>query len=98
MSKFGITEEQYTWIKKILSTYLPSATIYVFGSRARGDYKKYSDLDLAIELTEPIQMKTWSELQEQFSECFIPYKIDLVDMSKIDPDFRKTIQDELLAF
>jgi len=98
LSKFGVSEEQYNWIKKILKTYLPGTRVFVFGSRARGDHKKYSDLDLAIESAETIQKKTWSELQEQFSESSIPFKIDLVEMSKIEPDFKKAIQGDLQLF
>jgi type I restriction enzyme S subunit len=98
LSKFGITADQYTWITKIISTYRPGAKVYAFGSRARGDHKKYSDLDLAIQTTETIQKKTWLALQEQFSESSIPFKIDLIEMNKIDPDFRKIIQHELQLF
>ena len=35
----------------LLSVIFPDAKIYLFGSRARGDYKPESDIDLAIDLT-----------------------------------------------
>ena len=98
MNNFGIAEEHYVWIKKILFAYLPGSDVFAFGSRARGDYKKYSDLDLAIQSTKTIKQKTWLELQEQFSESPIPFKIDLIEMSKIEPFFKKAIEAELKSF
>ncbi len=98
MNRFGLSDEQYAWIKKILSLYLPGTEVFVFGSRSRGDHKKYSDLDLAVRAVKAIQRKTWLEIQEQFSESTLPFKVDLIEMQKIDPDFQKAIQKDLQAF
>ena len=98
MSNFGITPEHYQWIKKILSAYLPKAKIYVFGSRSRGDQKRYSDLDLAIETKSPVSTKTLLEIQEQFSESTVPFIVDLVELSRIEPDFILGIQEDLQEF
>ncbi len=98
MNKFGLTDEQYSWIKKIFSIYLPEAEIFVFGSRAGSQYKQYSDLDLAIRSAAPIQQKTWLELHEHFSESFLPIKVDLIEFKNIDPDFQKAIQADLQPF
>lgn len=98
MNKFGLDPQHYLWIKKILSTFFPGSKVFVFGSRARGDFKRYSDLDLAIQLSNPAKAKTWQEVQEQFSESRIPIKIDLVELDKIDPDFRQSIDPELKQF
>ena len=97
-SKYGISKEQYAWLKKILNTYLPGLKVHVFGSRARGDHKKYSDLDLAIESEKQIASKTLMELQEQFAASSLPFKVDLVELQKIEPDFRKNIQGDLRGF
>jgi len=97
-NKYGISTEQYMWIKKILDTYLPGSKVRIFGSRARGDYKKYSDLDLAIDSRKPISKKTWMEVQEQFAESSLPFKVDLVELSKIEPDFKKSVHDDLQEF
>lgn len=48
MNKFGISEEIFN---EILDTFkqIPEITkVVLFGSRARGDYKKTSDIDLAV--------------------------------------------------
>jgi type I restriction enzyme S subunit len=95
---FGLKKDHFLWIKKIFATYLPDVKVHVFGSRARGDHKQYSDLDLALESSQPISRKTWAEVQEQFTNSSIPIKIDMIELSQIDPAFRKGIQEELKEF
>ena len=92
---FGLSKEQIDFIKKILFTYIPNVKAYVFGSRARGNYKRYSDLDVVLDSHSPISIKTWLEIQEQFSESSLPIKVDLIEMNKLDPSFKAKIQDEL---
>ena len=44
--KFGLEEKIYKDIKEVLLQF--PYTFYIFGSRAKGNYKKTSDIDLAI--------------------------------------------------
>lgn len=80
-------------IKKILREHLPqNAKIWVFGSRASGNAKKFSDLDLCIDiLSEPLADSLKADLTEAFSESDIPYRIDIVDWNGITDAFRKQI-------
>ncbi len=96
--KFGLTQEQYQLIQKILLVFLPHAKIYIFGSRARGDHKKYSDLDLAIEEKEPCMQKTLTQIQENFDQSFLPFKVDLLELSQMNPEFKKSIAEDLKKF
>jgi type I restriction enzyme S subunit len=96
--KFGIAKEHRNWIKKILNAYLPGVKIHVFGSRAHEDHKRYSDLDLAIETNGPIPNKTLMEIREQFTESSMPFKVDLVEYAKLDPEFKKNILNDWLEF
>ena len=38
----------YNTIKELVQTNLPDSRVLLFGSRARGDYDRYSDYDLLI--------------------------------------------------
>lgn len=98
MNKFGLEEQHYLWIKKVIAAFFPQSEVFVFGSRSRGDYKRYSDLDLAIKLAQASSLKNWLEVQEQFSESRIPIKIDLVNLDQIDRNFRQSIEAELKKF
>ncbi len=56
----------------------------IFGSRAMGNYKRGSDIDLAImgkEITFEITSRLHGKLNEQLS---IPYIVDVVNFNNID--------------
>ncbi|MFA9560242.1 nucleotidyltransferase domain-containing protein [Evansella sp. AB-rgal1] len=45
---FGLREEDIQYIKDVLSTYDEDENAFIFGSRAIGNYKKGSDIDIAV--------------------------------------------------
>jgi uncharacterized protein len=98
LGKWGLSETQYEWLGRVLKTYLPEAKIKVFGSRARGDQKRYSDLDLAIESQSLVPPDTLRQLNEQFAQSDIPFKIDLVELNQIDSSFLQAITEDLKQF
>jgi len=75
----GLPNETYSKIKKVLDKY-QEAQFKLFGSRARGDFKFNSDIDLAIvnDLSEDLENK----IRNEFSTLETLYKIDLVFVNK----------------
>ena len=66
--------------------------IYLFGSRARGDFSEYSDVDIAIYSESDIgDMLTL--LMEILEEGNFPYKVDIVDLKKA-PYLKEVVQKE----
>lgn len=53
--------------------------IYLFGSWARGEQKRSSDIDIAIEGNKDISYEI-TLLREKLEESTIPRRIDVVDM------------------
>lgn len=88
-----VSKEHKEFIVRNIRDLLPSAVIRAFGSRIRGDAKQYSDLDLALEMKSPIPLQTISALQERFASSALPFKVDLVDLSLVDSDFRRKIEE-----
>jgi type I restriction enzyme S subunit len=72
--------------------------VFVFGSRARGDHKEYSDLDLISKQTEPLQTQKLIQIKEDFKNSQLPIAVDFIEWAKISDDFRKKIEPELVAF
>jgi predicted nucleotidyltransferase len=64
---------------------------WVFGSRATGRARRFSDLDLAIDAGRPLTLEEMARLSEAFSDSDLPYRIDLVDWHRIDERWRRTI-------
>jgi predicted nucleotidyltransferase len=69
-------------------------TFYLFGSRARGDHKKYSDLDICF--FEDIPWAVRSDIKEDFEESRLPYKVDLVDWNLCDDAFKNAIRETMV--
>jgi predicted nucleotidyltransferase len=69
----------------------------VFGSRATGRARRYSDLDLAIDAGRPLTLDEIAGLAEAFSDSDLPYKVDIVDWRNIEDRWRQTIMAERVA-
>ena len=66
----------------------------MFGSRATGRARRYSDIDLAIDAGRPLTLHELAGLSEAFSDSDLPYRVDLVDWHNIDERWRETIAAE----
>jgi predicted nucleotidyltransferase len=86
-----ITAEHAAIIGAILRQHLPPNTlVYVFGSRATGGARRYSDLDLALESDGPLDLES---LAEALSESDLPYKVDLLGLDAADPGFQARVME-----
>ena len=71
--------QQETMIQ-LLTVLFPSATIYLFGSRARGDHTDRSDIDIAIDLGRRMEIREIAKARGVLEGLNLPWKIDVVDM------------------
>ena len=95
----GVSDQDWNFIFKQLGRILePNSHVFIFGSRFRGNQRRYSDLDLAIDQGVPIKSDQLNALEECFSESDLTYKIDLTDMQKIEKDFQKHIRENSVDF
>ncbi len=93
MQKFGLDEKVILDIIEILKKYEEVESAKIFGSRARGDYREASDIDIALfgnKLTSSINTKIFFEIED----LYLPYKIDLINFNNIKPE--NTIRDNIL--
>ena len=88
----ALAPEHLAAVRDILKSHLPPSTkIWVFGSRATGKAKPFSDLDLAIDTGHPLTLEEAAALRDAFSESDLPWKVDIVDTNAIDAGFRQQI-------
>lgn len=64
------------------------AKVYLFGSSVKGDYKKFSDIDIAIENGDK---EAITNIRYQIENLNIPYKVEIIDLSKVSKEFKKEI-------
>jgi predicted nucleotidyltransferase len=82
----------------ILHANLPPGTdAWVFGSRATGRARRYSDLDLAIDAGRPLTLDEIAALTEAFSDSDLPYAVDFADWHNMDARWRQIIMGERAA-
>jgi uncharacterized protein len=72
--------------------------VWVFGSRATGKARRFSDLDLLVRADGPLPFAKQAELEEAFSESGLSFRVDVVDWYRISDEFRERIADERVRF
>lgn len=91
---FGISVNNYNAIIKALASFPSVDKAFLFGSRALGNYKTGSDIDIAVcgkSLTIDASNKLSNVLNEELP---IPYKIDIINYNSITSSDLKIHIDE----
>ena len=95
----GLSEEDQNKIIALCKAILPDCTIWLYGSRAWGDFRSNSDIDLALDDKKPIDIMKLSELKEVLQATNIFLKIDIIDLENItDQNFLKSILQERILW
>lgn len=81
-------------IVTIISMFCPKAHIYLFGSYARGDYTRSSDIDIAIDNHEPISLVTMAQMTHMIDVLNLIQKVELVDFQTVPPELQEKIRKE----
>jgi|SaaInlLV_10m_DNA_2_1039722.scaffolds.fasta_scaffold47214_1 predicted nucleotidyltransferase len=76
-------------IQSILRDNLPSThRAFIFGSRSTDSHRKYSDIDLGITGSTPLDSTTFFTIESALEDSDLPYRVDLVDFARVSPRFR----------
>lgn len=78
--KFGLSNEIYLQIKNIIKKY-NKYEFKIFGSRARGDFKNTSDIDIAV--IGQVSKEDEFAILNEFDLLEIPYTVDVLFVNKI---------------
>lgn len=88
--KFGLKDNQYDFILKNIVRPLEAqgAKVYCFGSRARGDHRPFSDLDIMVE-NDNVDFSTQvSNIRDAITDSNFPYKVDIVLFSEFADSYK----------
>ncbi len=92
MSLLDVRPDQLKVVQDILHRHVPQYEVWAFGSRAKWMAKDYSDLDLCIKTDAPLGFDVLAQLQEDFTESDLPWKVDVVDWAVTSATFRQIIE------
>ena len=92
---FQLTDDELRTVAAILKAHLPpDAQVWVYGSRVRGTAHRTSDLDLALDVGQPLPFSVWGFLSDAFDASSLAFRVDLTDVHSCDPVFLERIQRE----
>jgi predicted nucleotidyltransferase len=83
---FGLTPIEIEILNKFVIGPLKSngCKVWIFGSRARGDFKKFSDIDVLYSPpNHDLPPGLLSNISEAIEESRLPYKVDLANESQL---------------
>jgi hypothetical protein len=69
-------------------------TVYLFGSRARGDERWTSDVDVAVEPHGPLPARVLADLREALEKSTVPWRVEVVDLNGTTPEIRDRVRKE----
>ena len=85
-------------VEDILSEFASDCEVSVFGSRAMGKAKPWSDLDLLARGAAELPSRRIGRLQEAFEDSDLPFRVDVVDWHAITDTFRHRILTHAIVF
>lgn len=68
--------------------------VYLFGSWAKNKERHTSDIDIGILSKASLTDDYLADLRSFLEESAIPYRVDVVDLSEVDPLFLKKVKEE----
>jgi predicted nucleotidyltransferase len=67
--------------------------IYLFGSMARGEVRRTSDIDIAVLPVGSLPDGVFSQIREDLENSRVPYRVELIDLGKASPSFSAHVQE-----
>ena len=89
--RFGLSDEVIGRIKSVFLRHPLIDEVILYGSRAKGNFKTGSDIDLTIK-GEQMNLSTLYKIERELDNLMLPYSFDLSFWSHIDnPDLLEHI-------
>lgn len=87
MDNWGLTKEEIAGIRDIFSKYQQIESVLIYGSRAMGNFKPASDIDLTLK-GKGIDLSLQTKIEFDLDDLMLPYKFDISIYDKItNPEF-----------
>ena len=81
--KFGLPQTAIAKLCHVFSQYPQINSVILYGSRAKGNYRPGSDIDLSIQ-GEQLDLTTLLAIENQIDDLLLPWMVDLSLFHKID--------------
>lgn len=75
----ALSPEQLRDVRQIIDQVIPGAQVWVFGSRATGKARRFSDLDLLLTQPPTLNWAQRAALRDGFEASRLPFRVDVVE-------------------
>jgi predicted nucleotidyltransferase len=83
--RYGLKEDQINKICSIFQKYEQVEAAILYGSRAKGTFRKGSDIDLSLK-GEKLNTSILFRIENELDDLLLPYQLDLSILHQIDND------------
>ena len=91
--KYGLKDDTMQKIRGVFTRFPAVTKAILYGSRAKGNFKSGSDIDLTLLGDSDLNLKELSEIISEMDDLLLPYTLDLSILSQIsDQALREHIQ------
>ncbi len=91
--RFGLKDATIQKIQFVLARYPQVEQAILYGSRAKGNYKNGSDIDLTLRGSADLTWRVLYKIMDELDDLLLPYTLDLSIYANIsDPDMIEHIQ------
>ena len=91
--KYGLKDSAIQEICAVFARYPQVEQAIVYGSRAKGNYKRGSDIDLTLSGSGDLTLHVLYKIMDELDDLLLPYTLDLSILRDIsDPDLIDHIQ------
>lgn len=80
---YGLEQKDIQKINTVFNKYPAIEKVILYGSRAMGNYKPHSDIDLALK-GKNLNLKEQFTIETELDDLLLPYKMDISIYHKIE--------------
>ena len=84
------TDKYLLMLKEIVLSLIDQdkVVVFLFGSRASGHARSRTDVDIGLWSQETLPRQLYHRIRNAVDDSIIPYKVDIVDFTRVDPEFK----------
>jgi predicted nucleotidyltransferase len=98
MTNCGLSKEEISSNHAIFLEYENIEQVILYSTRASGNYKNYSDVDLSL-IGKNISLSEIYEIENQIDDLLLPYQFDISEFHAIlNMDLKRQIQQNGILF
>ncbi len=76
VSSFGLSETTLGRLRSVFTRHPKVLRVLVYGSRAKGNYRPGSDIDLSLDAPE-LSFAEFLKIEQEIDDLLLPYHVDL---------------------